>query len=67
MDWGELLDPAHGGPGEPPGRAEAVAEAKVLTAERYRVHGFKRAKGSSKARKGDTASRNRLRDQQKAK
>ena len=31
FDWGKLLDPAEGGPGEVPGRAEAVAAARELS------------------------------------
>lgn len=26
MNWGELLDPANGGPGEPPGRPELIQQ-----------------------------------------
>jgi len=47
-DWSELLSPANGGPGEPPGRAEAVVAATETTRLRYIEHGKKRAKGSSK-------------------
>lgn len=32
---------------EPPGYEEASAAAKVKTAERYKLHGKKRAKGSN--------------------
>ena len=31
FDWEKLLDPAEGGPGEVPGRAEAVAAARELS------------------------------------
>jgi|TARA_Y100000033_G_scaffold10913_1_gene10045 hypothetical protein len=48
LSWSELLDPANGGPGEPPGRAEAVAAAAETTRQRYIKHGKKRAKGSVK-------------------
>jgi len=41
LDWSRLLDPANGGPGEPPGRAEATKAAKKATELRY-------AKGSKK-------------------
>jgi hypothetical protein len=34
LRWTELLKPENGGPGEVPGRAEAIALAKELTAER---------------------------------
>ena len=48
LNWSELLDPANGGPGEPPGRAEAVEAAAETTKLRYIKHGKKRAKGSVK-------------------
>ena len=48
LNWSELLDPANGGPGEPPGRSEAVKAASEASRERYIKHGKKRAKGSSK-------------------
>jgi hypothetical protein len=48
LNWAKLLDPANGGPGEPPGRAEAVEAAKETTRQRYIKHGKKRAKGSVK-------------------
>ena len=48
LNWIELLDPANGGPGEPPGRADAVAAAAETTRQRYIKHGKKRAKGSVK-------------------
>lgn len=37
MNWAELLKPENGGPGEPPGRDEAVQYALEMTAERKRV------------------------------
>ena len=48
LNWTKLLDPANGGPGEPPGRAEAVEAALEATRQRYIKHGKKRAKGSVK-------------------
>ena len=43
FDWGKLLDPSNGGPGEVPGRAEAVAAARELSeAKARRVKGGKR-------------------------
>jgi hypothetical protein len=48
LNWSVLLDPANGGPGEPPGRAEAVRAAAETTKQRYIKHGKKRAKGSVK-------------------
>jgi|TARA_Y100000015_G_C2389582_1_gene89364 hypothetical protein len=48
LNWSVLLDPANGGPGEPPGRAEAVEAAAETTKLRYIKHGKKRAKGSVK-------------------
>lgn len=51
MDWTQLLDPANGGPGDTPGRAEAVVQARQRTAERYAAQGGpRRARGSSKAK-----------------
>jgi len=37
MNWAELLKPENGGPGESPGRAEAVKQALAAAAERKRV------------------------------
>ncbi len=48
VDWKKLLDPANGGPGEPPGRAESVGAAAEASRLRYAQHGKKRAKGSAK-------------------
>jgi hypothetical protein len=45
MNWTEIL--ANAGIPEPPGREQAVAEAKLATAERYAKHGQKRAKGTN--------------------
>jgi hypothetical protein len=48
MNWTQLLA---NGPGESPGRAEAIAQAQSRTAERYAAQGGpKRARGSSKAK-----------------
>ena len=59
--WTWLLMPENGGPGEPPGREEAVAKAKELTAERYALHGKKKAKGSNAAKPKTTVSREKVR------
>lgn len=37
MNWAELLKPENGGPGESPGRDEAVQHALEVTAERKRI------------------------------
>ena len=37
MNWTELLKPENGGPGESPGRDEAVRQAKEAAAERKRL------------------------------
>ena len=37
MNWTELLNPENGGPGESPGRSEAVQYALDATAERKRL------------------------------
>jgi hypothetical protein len=37
MNWVELLKPENGGPGESPGRAEAVKQALAAAAERKRL------------------------------
>ena len=58
MNWTQLLAQ---GPGEPPGREQAIEGAKARTAERYaECGGPKRAKGSSKA-KVTKVSRSQLR------
>ena len=51
--WTRLLMPENGGPGEPPGREEAIERAKQRTEERYALHGKKKAKGSKKAVKNE--------------
>ena len=40
-----MLMPENGGPGEPPGRAEAIVRAKARTAERYARKGKKGKRG----------------------
>ena len=48
MDWTAMLAT---GPGESPGRAEAIAKAQQRTAARYAAQGgMKRARGSSKGK-----------------
>lgn len=43
FDWEKLLDPSNGGPGEVPGRAEAVAAARELSEAKA-----KRGKGAGR-------------------
>lgn len=45
MNWTEIL--ANAGIPESPGRDEAIAAAKLVTAERHAKYGQKRAKGSN--------------------
>ena len=47
MDWTEALKVENGGPGDSPGREDAVRMALEDTRERYRKHGKKKAKGSA--------------------
>lgn len=37
MNWAELLKPENGGPGESPGREDAVRQALEVVAERKRL------------------------------
>ena len=37
MNWAELLKPENGGPGDSPGRNQAVEQALAATAERKRL------------------------------
>ena len=43
-DWAWLLAPANGGPGESPGRAEAVKRAKQRSADKARLKTPKKPK-----------------------
>ena len=43
-DWTWLLAPANGGPGESPGRAEAVERAKQRSADKERLKASKKSK-----------------------
>lgn len=45
MNWTQIL--ADAGIPEPPGREQAVEQARIDTAERYARQGRKRAKGSN--------------------
>lgn len=45
MNWTQMLLEA--GIPEPPGRNEAYKQAALLTEERYKYNGHKRAKGSN--------------------
>ena len=45
LKWSELLSPKTGGPGESPGRNEAIERAKAQTAERYARKGKKGKRG----------------------
>lgn len=47
MNWAEALKVENGGPGDSPGREDAVRMALEDTRERYRKHGKKKAKGSA--------------------
>ena len=61
MEWGQLLAQ---GPGEPPGRAQAIERAQARTRCRLEASGgHKRAKGSSKA-KVTKVSRSQLRNRE---
>ena len=60
MDWTEVLKVENGGPGDSPGREEAVRLALEDTKARYRKHGQKKAKGSS-SRKTEQVSRDVVR------
>ena len=53
LRWSELLSRENGGPGDSPGRNGAIERAKARTAERYALHGKKKAKGSKKAVKNE--------------
>lgn len=61
LDWTKMLSKEAGGPGESPGRDEAIESAKQKTAERYAIRGFKKAKGSKKAKPKLTVSRAQIR------
>ena len=61
LKWSELLLPENGGPGESPGRNGAIERAKARTAERYALHGKKKAKGSSASEPKATVSREKVR------
>ena len=53
LNWTELMKAENGGPGESPGRSEAIERALKAIAERYAMNGMKRAKGSKKAVKNE--------------
>ncbi len=53
MNWSELLKPENGGPGESPGREEAVQYALDAIAERKRIKAEVQAlKDKKKRRRG---------------
>jgi hypothetical protein len=53
MNWSELLKPENGGPGESPGRKEAVQYALDAIAERKRIKAEVQAlKDKKKRRRG---------------
>jgi hypothetical protein len=53
MNWTELLKPENGGPGESPGRDEAVRYALEATSERKRLKdAVQRLKSKKKGRRG---------------
>ena len=62
LRWGDLLKPENGGPGEPPGRTEAIERTKVRIGERIAKFGQKKAKGSSKAKGGLAVGRGRAKE-----
>ena len=41
MNWSLMLNRSHGGPGEPPGRAEAIVRAQARSAEKRLARGGK--------------------------
>lgn len=52
LNWSELLKPENGGPGESPGRDEAVRDALAAVAERKRLKAeVQKLKDSKKRRK----------------
>ena len=53
MDWTQILLKA--GIPEPPGRDEAYRQATLLTEERYKNNGHKRAKGSNMRKPAKTS------------
>ena len=61
LNWTELLMPENNGPGESPGRSEAIERAKARIAARYEAVGFKKAKGTSTAKPKVTVSRDKVR------
>ena len=61
LNWNELLSPESGGPGDSPGRSLAIKRARQRTAERYELHGKKKAKGSSASKPKATVSREKVR------
>jgi hypothetical protein len=53
MNWSELLKPENGGPGESPGREQAVRDALDAVAERKRIKAEAQAlKDKKKRRRG---------------
>jgi len=53
MNWTKLLKPENGGPGESPGRSEAVRYALEATAERKRLkNAVQQLKSKKKGRRG---------------
>ena len=52
MNWGKALDPAEGGPGESPGRSEAVLAALAATAEKARLREVMEVAKGKKRRRG---------------
>ena len=61
LNWTELVRQENGGPGESPGRLEAIERTKARTAARYEAVGFKKAKGTSTAKPKVTVSRDQVR------
>ena len=53
LNWTDLMRVENGGPGESPGRLEAIERALKAIEKRYEMNGMKRAKGSKKAVKNE--------------
>jgi len=51
MNWADLLKPENGGPGDSPGRDEAVKESLAATAEKKRLKAAVQEPKAKKKRK----------------
>jgi len=61
LNWTDLMQVENGGPGESPGRLEAIERAKARIAARYEAVGFKKAKGTNASKPKVTVSRDKVR------